>query len=123
MLTVFYRVVMDTIYFVSFQTLSVLGMIHKQAEEVCDTGKCGISFLEDLAGVAESPYGRGVIEKLLRQDDGMRENVCLSSLFICRYSSYFIFKLYSFCCIISISKKMYSLKQIKNSAKEGINFK
>ena len=87
---------MDTIYFVSFQTLSVLGEIHKQAEEVCHTGKCGISFLEDLACVAESPYGRGVIEKLLRQDDGMRENVCLSSLFICRYCSYFICKLYLF---------------------------
>ena len=51
---------------------------------MCDAGKCGISFLEDISGVAESPYGRGVVEKLVKQDDQSRDNACLSVLFLCR---------------------------------------
>ena len=63
---------------------SDLGVLHKQCEEVCDPGKCGMSFLEDLAGVADSPYGRGVVEKLVRQDQKTRQGVCFSVLYLCR---------------------------------------
>ena len=64
--------------------MPISGFYHKQEEEVCDAGKCGISFLEDISGVAESPYGRGVVEKLVKQDDQSRDNACLSVLFLCR---------------------------------------
>ena len=43
-----------------------------------------MAFLEDLAGVAESPYGRGVVEKLVRQDQATRDDVCLCGLYLCR---------------------------------------
>ena len=46
-----------------------------------------MSFLEDLAGVADSPYGRGVVEKLVRQNQKTRQGVCLSALYLCRYGN------------------------------------
>ena len=63
----------------------IVGVLHKQSEELCDPGKCGMSFLEDLAGVSDSPYGRGVVEKLIRQDQNTRQIVCFSALYLCRY--------------------------------------
>ena len=60
-----------------------IGTFHRQEEAVCDLGRCGIAFLEDLSEVLDSSYGKGVVEKLLCKESGApKPDLCLTLMFI-----------------------------------------